>query len=32
MKGKRDEAAYVQARGELKTLKKRRFAKTLMKA
>jgi transposase len=32
MKGKRDEAAYVQARGELKTLKKRPFARTLVKS
>ena len=31
-KGKRDEAAYVQARGELKTLKKRPFARTLVKS
>jgi transposase len=32
LKGKRDEAAYVQARDELKTLKKRPFAKTLVKS
>ena len=30
MKGKRDEAAYVRARGELKTLKKRPCARTLL--
>ena len=32
MKGKRDEAAYRRARGELKTLKKRPFARTLVKS
>ena len=32
MKGKRDEAAYVQARGELKTLKKKPFARTPVKS
>jgi transposase len=32
MKGKRDEAAYVQARDELKTLKKRPSARTLAKS
>jgi transposase len=32
MKGKRDEAAYVQARGELKTLKKRPFARMPVKS
>jgi transposase len=31
MKGKRDEAAYVRARGELKTLKKKPSARTLAK-
>lgn len=31
MKGKRDEAAYVQAASELKVLKKRRSARTLAK-
>jgi transposase len=32
MKGKRDEAAYVRARDELKTLKKRPCARTLVKS
>jgi len=32
MKGKRDEAAYVRAQGELKILKKRPFARTLAKS
>lgn len=32
MKGKRDEAAYERARDELKTLKKKRCARTLMKS
>jgi transposase len=32
MKGKRDEAAYERARGELRTLKKKRCARTLAKS
>lgn len=32
MKGKRDEAAYERARGELKALKKKRCARTLAKS
>lgn len=32
MKGKRDEAAYERARGELKTLKKKRSARTRVKS
>jgi len=32
MKGKRDEAAYVRARGELKVLKKRPYARMLAKS
>jgi len=32
MKGKRDEAAYERARGELKVLKKKRSARTLAKS
>jgi transposase len=32
MKGKRDEAAYVRAQGELKILKKKRSARTLAKS
>ena len=32
MKGKRDEAAYERACGELKVLKKKRYAKTLVKS
>lgn len=32
MKGKRDEAAYMRAQGELKILKKKRFARMLVKS